>query len=80
MAYFKNFVITLFILSAVNLCLGKPKWTWVQDVGDSGDMERTQDDIDVFGRVKDVLKRKIASKRLRPTVCTKPDRRDCPKY
>ena len=31
MAVLKNFFIVLFVLSAVNLCLARPKWLWIGD-------------------------------------------------
>ena len=31
MAVLKNFLIVLFVLSTVNLCLARPKWLWIGD-------------------------------------------------
>ena len=31
MAVLKNFLIVLFVLSAVNLCLARAKWLWIGD-------------------------------------------------
>jgi hypothetical protein len=36
MEIYKKMFAVLFVLAAVNLCLAKPKWTWLQDENADG--------------------------------------------